>query len=69
MRTIIGFFWPLNLWSAVTIILAVSLIVVFLDGYVVKPMRTRKWERKAESGDEEARELLRVARSAKVVDE
>lgn len=69
MRTILGWFWPLHMWSAALVILAVSFIVIFLDGYVVKPWRTRKWEKRAEDGDLEARELLRVARSAKVVDE
>ena len=59
----------LNMWNSVAIMLGFSFLVVFLDGYIVKPWREKRWERRAAAGDEEARELLRVARSAKVVDE
>ena len=59
----------LNLWNSVAIVLGFSFFVVFLDEYIVKPWRERKWERKAASGDKRAQELLKMARSAKVVDE
>ena len=59
----------LNLWNSVAIVLGFSFFVVFLDEYVVKPWREKKWERKAASGDKRAQELLKMARSAKVVDE
>jgi len=59
----------LGLWSSVIIVLGFSFLVVFLDEYVLKPWRHNKWERAAASGDKESQELLRLARSAKVVDE
>ncbi len=59
----------LNLWNSVAIVLGFSFFVVFLDEYIVKPWREKKWERKAASGDKRAQELLKMARSAKVVDE
>ena len=59
----------LNMWNSIAIVLGFSLFVIFLDGYIVKPWRHRKWERRAASGDKEAAELLRMARSAKVSEE
>jgi hypothetical protein len=59
----------LGLWNSVAIVVGFSFLVVFLDEYVVKPWRHRKWERLAASGDRKAEELLRMARSAKVSDE
>ena len=59
----------LGMWNSIAIVLGFSFFVVFLDEYIVKPWRHRKWERKAASGDQEAAELLRMARSAKVDDE
>lgn len=59
----------LTLWSSIAIVVAFSFLVVFLDGYVVKPWRERKWHRLAASGDEEAKRLLAAAKSAKVIDE
>jgi len=59
----------LGLWSSVIIVVGFSLLVVFLDEYALKPWRHNKWERAAASGDKESQELLRLARSAKVVDE
>jgi hypothetical protein len=59
----------LGLWNSVAIVLGFSFLVVFLDEYVVKPWRHRKWERKAASGDKEAERLLKMARSAKVSEE
>jgi hypothetical protein len=57
------------MWNSIAIVLGFSFLVVFLDEYIVKPWRTKNWEKKAASGDKEAQELLRVARSAKVNDE
>ena len=59
----------LNIWNSVAIVLGFSFLVVFLDEYVLKPMRERHWEKQAASGDKEKQELLRLARSAKVVEE
>lgn len=59
----------LGLWNSVAIVLGFSFLVVFLDEYVVKPWREKKWERKAASGDKEAERLLKMARSAKVSEE
>ncbi len=59
----------LNMWNSIAIVLGFSFLVVFLDEYIVKPWRHRKWERRAASGDKEAERLLRMARSAKVSDE
>ena len=43
--------------------------VVFMDEYLVKPWRQKHWEKLAASGDAEKIELLRMAKSAHVVDE
>lgn len=59
----------LGMWSSIIIVTAFSFIVIGLDEYVVKPWRERKWERLAASGDKEAQELLRLAKSAKVSEE
>jgi len=59
----------LGLWNSVGIVLGFSFLVVFLDEYVVKPWRHKKWERLAASGDKTAQELLKMARSAKVSEE
>jgi hypothetical protein len=59
----------LGMWNSIAIVVGFSFLVVFLDEYIVKPWRHRKWERKAASGDKEAQELLRMARSAKVDEE
>ena len=59
----------LGMWNSMAIVIGFSLLVVFLDEYVVKPWRHKKWERRAASGDKEAEELLRMARSAKVDEE
>lgn len=61
--------FKLDLWSSAAIVVGFSFFVILLDEYVVKPWRTRRWERLAEAGDEEAQELLRLAASANVVDE
>ena len=59
----------LGLYSSIAIVLGFSFLVIALDEWVAKPMRHRRWQARADSGDKEAQELLRVARSAKVVDE
>ena len=59
----------LNMYNSIAIVLGFSFLVVGLDEYVAKPWRHRLWEKRARSGDREAQELLKVARSAKVVDE
>ncbi len=59
----------LNMWNSIGIVIGFSFLVIFVDEYIVKPWRHKKWERKAASGDKEAQELLRMARSAKVDDE
>lgn len=59
----------LGMWSSIIIVTVFSFVVIFLDSYVVKPWREKKWERRAAAGDKEAQELLRIARSAKVSEE
>lgn len=59
----------LGLYNSIAIVLGFSFLVVGLDEYVAKPWRRKRWERRAASGDREAQELLKLARSAKVVDE
>jgi hypothetical protein len=59
----------LGLWSSIAIVIGFSFLVIFLDEYIVKPWRQRKWQRLAASGNKEAQELLRIAKSAKVFDE
>lgn len=59
----------LGLWNSVAIILGFSFLVIGLDEYVAKPWRHKRWEERAKSGDKEAIELLRIARSAKVSNE
>ncbi len=59
----------LNMWNSLAIVLGFSFLVVFLDEYIVKPWRHKKWEKQAASGDKQAQELLKMARSAKVSEE
>ena len=59
----------LDIWSSTAIIVGFSLLLIALDEWVAKPWRQRLWERRAESGDKEAQEMLRIARSAKIVEE
>jgi hypothetical protein len=59
----------LGMWSSIIIVTGFSFLVIGLDEYVLKPWRHRKWERLAASGDPEAQEMLRIAKSAKVSDE
>jgi len=59
----------LGLYNSIAIVLGFSFLVVALDEYVAKPWRHRRWEQRAASGDREAQELLKLARSARVSDE
>jgi len=59
----------LGFWSSIIIVTVFSFVFVALDEYVAKPWREKRWERQAAAGDKDKQELLRVARSAKVVDE
>ena len=59
----------LGMWSSVIIVTAFSFFVVFLDEWIVKPWREKRWERLAASGDKEAERLLNAARSAVVYEE
>ncbi|MCC6846859.1 MAG: hypothetical protein IT294_00050 [Deltaproteobacteria bacterium] len=59
----------LDLWNSVAIVFGFSVLVIALDEYVAKPWRHKRWEERAQSGDKEAQELLKVARSAKVSNE
>jgi hypothetical protein len=59
----------LTMISSIIIVTVFSFVVIFLDEYVVKPWRERKWQRLAASGDKEAQEMLRLAKSAKVSEE
>lgn len=59
----------LGMWSSIIIVTAFSFLVIGLDEYVVKPWREKKWQRLADSGDKDAQELLRLAKSAKVSEE
>lgn len=61
--------FKLTFWNSIVIIVAFSFLVVFMDEYMLKPWREKKWERQAASGDKEKAELLKLARSAKVVEE
>lgn len=59
----------LGMWSSIIIVTGFSFLVIALDEYVVKPWREKKWERLAASGDKEAQDLIRLAKSAVVSEE
>jgi len=59
----------LDFWTSVAIVVGFSLLLVFADEYIAKPWREKRWEQQAASGNKEKQELLKLARSAKVVDE
>ena len=61
--------FELDIWSSTAIVLIFSFALVFADEYIAKPWREKKWEKAAASGDKEKQELLRLARSAKVIEE
>lgn len=62
-------FFKLDMVSSAIIVTVFSFVVIGLDEYVVKAWRIKHWEKLAASGDQEKIELLRLARSAHVVDE
>ena len=64
-------FWgfEFGFWSSIVFVTVFSIVFVALDEYVAKPWREKRWERQAAAGDKEKQELLRVARTAKVVEE
>ena len=65
-------FWMqhnLNMWNSAIIVVGFSFLVIAMDEYVIKEWRQKHWEKLAAAGDVEKIELLRMARSAKVVDE
>ncbi len=59
----------LNMWNSVAIVVGFSFLVVGLDEWIVKPLRHRRWQKLADSGDKEYHDLLALARSAKVTDD
>jgi hypothetical protein len=59
----------LTFYSSVIIVFCFSVFVVLLDEFIAKPWRRKRWEQRAASGDPEAQELLRMAKSAKVTEE
>lgn len=59
----------LDMTSSTIIVTVFSFVVIFMDEYLVKPWRMKHWEKLAASGDKEKIELLRLAKSAHVVDE
>ena len=61
--------FELNMTTSSIIVIVFSFFVIGMDEYVVKKWREKHWERLAESGDQQKIELLRIARSAKVVEE
>lgn len=61
--------FELNMLNSSIIIVVFSFFVIGMDEYVIKGWRERHWEKLAASGDEQKAELLRIARSANVVEE
>jgi len=61
--------FKLNFWNSIVIITGFSFLVVFMDEYMLKPWREKKWEREAAAGDKDKQALLKLAKSAHVVDE
>lgn len=59
----------LNMLNSAVIVFGFSIVVIALDEWVIKAWRIRHWEKLAAAGDQEKIELLRIARSAHVVDE
>ena len=58
-----------SIWNSIVFVTIFSLVFVALDEYVAKPWREKRWERQAAAGDKDKQELLRIAKSAKVVEE
>lgn len=59
----------LNMLNSSLIVFGFSIFVILLDEWVIKAWRTKHWEKLAAAGDQEKIELLRIAKSAHVVDE
>jgi hypothetical protein len=59
----------LGMWSSTIIVVVFSFIVIGMDEYIIKTWRQKHWEKLAAAGDPEKIELLRMAKSAHVVDE
>ena len=59
----------LGLYSSIVIVVGFSILVILLDEWVAKPWRQKRWEQRAASGDKEAAEMLRIAKSAHVVED
>jgi hypothetical protein len=64
-----NFEFEFGFWNSIIFVTVFSIIFVALDEYVAKPWREKRWEKQAAAGDKEKQELLRVARSANVVEE
>lgn len=63
------FGFELDMTNSTIIVVVFSFALIFMDEYVVKSWREKKWEKMAASGDKQKAELLRLAKSAKVVEE
>jgi hypothetical protein len=61
--------FELNMMNSAAIVFGFSIVVILLDEWVIKAWRIKHWEKLAAAGDAEKIELLRIARSAHVVDE
>ena len=61
--------FELDMFSSSVIVIAFSFFVIGMDEWVVKAWRHKHWEKMAASGDQQKIELLRLAKSAVVVDE
>jgi hypothetical protein len=56
----------LTLWNTLAIAFVYSLLLIAFDEWVARPWRRRRWERKAQAGDRDAQELLRIAREVHI---
>jgi hypothetical protein len=61
--------FELDMWSSAIIVTLFSFVVIGMDEYIIKSWRQKHWEKLAAAGDPEKIELLRLAKSAHVVDE
>jgi hypothetical protein len=61
--------FELNMFNSSVIVVGFSLVLIAMDEYVVKAWREKHWQKLAASGDVEKAELLKLAMSAKVVEE
>lgn len=55
-----------SLLLSVVIVVTYSLLLIAFDEWVAKPLRYRRWQRRAREGDQQAAELLRVAREVQI---